>query len=451
MSASRLASLTALLVASLVPLPEPLSAQAPAGSQTPAGSVAPAGSPAPPAAPVVQGRIDTVDGLRVVHVWGDAQQRGYAHGFLLAADVTTLVREEFAARFARLPGLLQQARGAIGRVVTFPDEVRTELEAVYAGVVAAGVSRDMPELEREFDLTDLLVANALDVFALMGCSGFCVWGEQAVGGGVLTGRNFDWPFTGQHMLDGTILLVQHPSDGRVVASVTWPGYVGSVSAVSSDGVAAFLHVGTGKLTRTPEPESWPTAVAAQLLLRRFDPAAPAAGFDLAAELLGYTSPPAGFLTHVVLPRPPADAAPVGLFEVDARKCVRADLPAGLPSVVTNHFLTRTDGRGASLDSVDRQKRIRTGLEQCLLADDRLVSVDEGWTMLRGGGHAFGTLHSLVYRHEPWVFELRVADLGVPTRDAANARRPVVAAPDSRRSYRLRRDQVFPRDPAAAPR
>src|SRR5690606_19920653 len=138
--------------------------------------------------------------------------------------------------------------------------------------------------------------------------------------------------SGPHLLDGTVLLVQHPTGGRAVASVTWPGYVGSVSAVGSDGVAAFLHIGTGRVTRTLEPESWPTAVAAQLLLRRFDPLAPAAGFATAAELLGYTSPPAGFLTHVVLPAALADGPPFALFEVDARKCVRADLPAGLPSV-----------------------------------------------------------------------------------------------------------------------
>ncbi|MCA8966501.1 MAG: hypothetical protein H6838_11390 [Planctomycetes bacterium] len=387
----------------------------------------------------VHGRIDTHEGLRVVHVWGTDQERGYAHGFLLGKDIAAVLTAEFSTRFSRMPGLLKQARAALGRVVTYPDDVRTEIEAVYAGLVAAGVSRAMPELDREFDLDDLLVANALDVFGLMGCSGFTVWGDQVVGGGVLTGRNFDWPFTGDHMLDSTVLLVQHLPGGRAVASVSWPGFVGSVTAVSSDGVAAFLHVGTGKITRTPEPESWPTAVAAQLALRAFAPADPDAGFAKVQDLLGYTSPPAGYLTRIVLPAPPADAPPLALFETDAKKCVRAPLPAS-PCVVTNHFQSRQDGRGASRDSRDRAKKVRAGIDACLGDGDHKVSIEEAWQMLgsvqRGGGHAFGTLHSLVFRHEPWCFELRLAEHG---------EKGLVGAPGSDRRHTLPRSVVFPAD------
>ncbi len=388
------------------------------------------------AAPI-HGRIETHGGLRVVHVWGTPEQRGHAHGFLLAKDIAAIVTAEFTARFARMPGLLVQARAALGRAVAFPDEVRTEIEAVFAGVVAAGVSRAIPELERDFDLDDLLVANALDVFALLGCSGFTVWGEQAVGGGVLTGRNFDWPFTGDHMLDATLVLVQHLPTGRAVASVTWPGYVGTVTGVSSDGVGAFLHVGTGKITRTPEPESWPTAVAAQLALRAVEAASPEPGLARVGELLGYTSPPIGYLTRIVLPRPVGEGAPLALFETDAKKSLRATLPRA-PEVVTNHFVGRRDGRAASKDSLDREKRVRGGLDACIATGDKQVAIEEGWEMLRsvqrGGGHAFGTLHSLVFRHEPWCFELRLAEHG---------EKGLVGAPSSARRFALTREQVFP--------
>lgn len=394
-------------------------------------------------APAVNGRVVAHEGLRVVHVWGTPAERGFAHGKLLAEDIASVLRAEFEGRFSRMPGLLQQARAAVGRVVTYPDDVRAEIEAVFAGVVAAGVSREMPELEREFDLEDLLVANALDVFGLMGCSGFTVWGPQVVGGGVLTGRNFDWPLTGDHLLDATIVLVQHLPEGRAVASVSWPGYVGSVTGVGSEGVAAFLHVGTGKITRTPEPESWPTAVAAQLALRQFVAKEPDAGLTKVQDLLGYTSPPIGYLTRIVLPAAPANGSPAVLFETDAKKCVRAELPPGA-CVVTNHFLSRDDGRGASKDSLDRQKAIRAGVEGCLGADDKQVSIEEGWQMLRsvqrGGRHAFGTLHSLVFRHDPWCFELRLATHG---------EKGIVAAPDSERRFALPRAVVFPDDVRAA--
>lgn len=393
-------------------------------------------------AQAVHGRIDEHEGLRVVHVWGTPSQRGFAHGKLLAKDIAAVLTAEFSARFSRMPGLLTQARAAVGRVVTYPDDVQAEIEGVFAGVVAAGVDRDMPELDREFDVTDLLVANALDVFGLLGCSGFTVWGEQVVGGGVLTGRNFDWPLTGDHLLDATVVVVQHLPDGRAVASVSWPGYVGSVTGISSDGVAAFLHVGTGKITRTPEPESWPTAVAAQLALRQFAAKEPEAGLNKVHELLGYTSPPIGYLTRIVLPAAPAQGSPAVLFETDAKKCLRAQLPPGA-CVVTNHFLSRDDGRGASKDSLDREKAIRAGVGECLAEGDHQVSVEEGWQMLRsvqrGGKHAFGTLHSLVFRHEPWCFELRLA---------VHGEKGIVAAPDSERRYSLPRAAVFPADIAA---
>ncbi len=398
-------------------------------------------SAAQPATPqlVVNGRVETHAGLRVVHVWGTAQERGFAHGKLLGKDIAAILTAEFSARFSRMPGLLVQARAALGRVVTYPDDVRAEIEAVYAGLIASGASREMSELDRDFDLDDLLVANALDVFGLMGCSGFTVWGEQVVGGGVLTGRNFDWPFTGDHMLDSTVLLVQHLPGGRAVASVSWPGFVGSVTAVSSDGVAAFLHVGTGKITRTPEPESWPTATAAQLALRAFAPNDAEAGLAKVQDLLGYTSPPIGYLTRIVLPSALPGAPPLALFETDAKKCVRAPLPAS-PCVVTNHFLSRQDGRDASRDSLDRAKKVRAGIDACLGDDDHEVSIDEAWQMLgsvqRGGGHAFGTLHSLVFRHEPWCFQLRLAEHG---------EKGLVGAPGSDRRFELSREAVFPKE------
>lgn len=392
------------------------------------------------AAQQANGRVDQVDDLRIVHVWGSARERGLAHGQLLASEIARLMAAEFAARFAKRAGLLQQARASLGRVVTFPEAIRDEIDGVYAGVVAAGVSRAMPALQRDFDLQDLQIANALDIFGLMGCSGFTAWGEQVQGGGVLTGRNFDWPLTGPHLLDGTVLLVQHLDDGTAVASVTWPGFVGTVTGVSSTGLAVFLHVGSGKITLTPEPESWPTATAAQLMLRELRPTDPNLARARALELLEYTSPPAGFLTRLVLPQATPDTPPLLLFEADATKCLCAKLAANQPTVVTNHFLARNDGSKASKDSLGREQSIRAGLAHCLNDGDKVVSIDEGWQCLqevqRGGRRAFGTLHALVFRHEPWHFELRIADF---------VAQKVVAAPVASRRYLLPRERLFPAD------
>ena len=382
------------------------------------------------------GRVETHGSLTLLRTWGTADQRGYAHGRLLAVQVVEVLRGELQARFARKRPVLQQARATLGRNIAWPDEVRAEIAALFRGLVDAGVDLAMPELDRDIDEKDLLLANALDVYGLLGCSGFTLWGDQVEGGGVLTGRNFDWPFTGAHMVDRTMLLVQHLPDGNATASVTWPGYVAIVTGVNRDGITAFLHVGNAEIRFMPEPESWASAVAVRAVLEQSRAKGGTACFDLARELLEQTSPPIGYITRVTLPAVPADGPPAAVFEADHDDVVAAPVVSG--AVVTNHFLGREDGRPAPKDSIDRHKRIVGVIEQCLGADDHAVSVAEAWDALvavqRGGGHAFGTLHSLVFRAEPWHFELRVG-LHTP--------KGLVAAPSADRVHVLTRDQLFP--------
>lgn len=404
--------------------------------------LASAQDPATKQAEATCGAVVEHNGIRVLHTWGTPSQRGFAHGLLLGNDVALAMKDEFAARFSKQPNLLRFARSALARMIAYPEPVAQELEGLYAGLVQSGADRSMPSLQRDFDFEDVKVANALDVFGLMGCSGFTVHGDCVEGGGVLTGRNFDWPYTGRHLIDATIVLVQHGEGGKAVASVTWPGYVGAVTGINQDGVAAFLHVGSGKVTMTPQPESWPTAIASRAILEEARGDDAKATFAAAVQKLEYTSPPAGFLTRIVMPKAAASESPSGLFETDSRKPVRA--LRGDLCVVTNHFQGRKDGEKASADSQQRHEQVTTSLHGCLSGGDHKVSVAEGWQALRlvqRGSRSFGTLHSLVFRNEPWVFELRLATVGDDGK--------LVAAPDSMRAVALTREQLFERPVAGA--
>ncbi len=386
--------------------------------------------------PRVHGRVEHHGGLKVLRLWGTPQERGHAHGVLLGADFAAVALPEFTARFARQQPLLEQARAAVKRLIEYPEDVQQELQGLWQGLVESRVSLRMDELDRSFDFTDLLVANALDVFGLMGCSSFTVWGQQAEGGGVLSARNFDWPFTGEHLLKHTVVVVTHLPGGRAVAAVTWPGYLGAVTGVNSDGMAAFLHVGSAKITFTPEPSSWPSALAVRAILASEAKADARTTFAAAQKVLEFTSPPAGYITHVALPTTAVDGSPAVVFETDADSCVEGERQASA-LVLTNHFRTRTDGRKASKDSLDREQRVQTGLRGCIDIGDHVVSPAEAWQLLasvqRGGGHAFGTLHALVFRHEPWCFQLRIAELGP---------KGVVAAPAVSKLHELTRQQLF---------
>ena len=406
---------------------------APSTASAPRGGASPEGSPA--AAVAAHGRLERPAGLRLLRLWGTPEERGYAHGRLLAADIVANLSKEFVSQFAQRPSLLEQARAALPRLIDYPAELRRELDALWRGVLSEEPDLFMPAFGRAFDQQDLLLANAMDVFGLMGCSSFTMWGDEVDGGGVMTARNFDWHVTGEHIVNASLLIVQEHEDGRQVASFGWPGYIGTVSGVSGDGVAAYLHVGSARQAM-PEPSSWPAAAAARMVLEA--PETGDARLRRARELVEYTSPPAGFLTHVVLPAVPASGVPAAVFETDTRRCVPGAPQPG-PFVVTNHFRTREDGAAARADSLGREERLQRGLTGCLEVGDLRVDAEEAWRMLsgvaRGGGSYFGTLHSLVFRHDPWHFEARFAEL----REGA-----VVAAPRSARRYRLTREQVFGR-------
>lgn len=388
-------------------------------------------------ASVPNGRVEDQGGLRVVHLWGTPEERGRAHGELLGPEIAQILRREFDYRFAARPQLLKLARGQIRRRVEFPAHMRAELQALFETMKAAGTDLSLPTFGRDIDLWDLLLVNALDIFAEMGCSGFTLWDDRVEGGGVLTCRNFDWFVSGPHMVDNTILLVQHPRQGRSFATVTWPGYVMAVTGVNADGVCVFLHTGNGRRTMAPRRGTVPTAAAARQILEE---ATVANAFEVARKAVGQTSPPASYLTRVVLPATPAGApGPVRVFEADHREVTERQ--EHRLCVVTNHFVVAGDPAAAGRDSGGRYRTLVDCLDECLRADDRRVSVSEAWGALarvQKSGRSFASLHSMVFRQDPFVFEVALGKL--------DTNRSVQGAPGSPRRYRLRREAVFRGDP-----
>lgn len=383
--------------------------------------------------PLVQGRLEERSGLRILRVWGTPQERGYAHGVLLGREIVHVLALEWQARFARMPEHLERMRAALPRLVAWPERIAAELRGLHRGVVASGARLRLDAVERDLDLRDLEVANALDVFAVLACSGFTLTGPAVAGGGVLTARNFDWPWTGPHLAEHTLLVVQEPGDGLAFASVAWPGYVGAVTAVNEAGVAVFVHIGNGRLSSAPRPGSWPTAVATREVLER---GSPGAALSVARAALAHTSPPASYTTRVVLPVADAEGRAEHLFEADVDRIVVS--PGAPVCVVTNHFLGRTPGRGAALDSVRRQEVLQ-GILAPAAAGREPATAALAWEALgavaRDHRIAYSTVHSLVFRHDPWRFEVAI---GQP-----QAGRRLVPAPRTTPRFALSRAELFP--------
>lgn len=116
-----------------------------------------------PAAPQVveHGALRRVRGVPVLHLRGDAEQRGFAHGRLLATQIVDFFR--FYVLEDKLRSVAAYADGFapfLESHFAWPEAFRIECEAVVSGMRAAGVALAIPELGRDFSLTDLFAINS---------------------------------------------------------------------------------------------------------------------------------------------------------------------------------------------------------------------------------------------------------------------------------------------------
>jgi predicted choloylglycine hydrolase len=126
----------------------------------------------------------------------------------------------------------------------FPSDHRQELEAI----VKAGVDRN-----------PVVLGNTMfDVKKLFACSAIVVAGDRSETGGVLVGRNLDFPSLG-YVHEYSLVTVYHSPGKHAFASVGFPGVVGCLSGMNDAGlclgVLEICHVKEGEkrfdVTGTP--------------------------------------------------------------------------------------------------------------------------------------------------------------------------------------------------------
>ena len=134
----------------------------------------------------------------------------------------------------------------------FPANQRTELEAMAK---ASGMDADL-----------LVFANVMyDWSRLGGCSAQMVEPARSATGGMLFGRDFDFPTFG--FLDQySLVVVYRPKEKHAFASVTFPGLVGCVSGINDAGLClAELEVNSSK---DAAPGFDPAGVPVEMCFRR---------------------------------------------------------------------------------------------------------------------------------------------------------------------------------------
>jgi hypothetical protein len=217
----------------------------------------------------------TIGGFPFLLLRGSHDERGEAHGVLAAREILTSC--DGMARFVTAHGGGWPKALAAMQAFEFPPRFEQELAGMLRGIRKALPSREdriLPSVNKEIDLDDLKLLQTGDVFELARCSQFSAWGDLTRDGGVIVGRNWDYPPLFPR--ETCCLLAIQPSEKelRPTLDAMWFGMVGSgLATLREDGL--YLAANSGGRSRPGVTVKHPTPGA--LLVRSFVESAAAEG------------------------------------------------------------------------------------------------------------------------------------------------------------------------------
>lgn len=208
------------------------------------------------------GRLVWIKGLPVLQLRGAPQKRGFAHGYLVGEQIIDFFE------FYVLEDSWHSAAGYEREFVPFlegkfnyPKAFLEECDAVIAGMKASGIDMRVLWLGRDFYRTDLLAINCYierraaypSAPPEAGCSQFAFWGDLTKGtdvdGGLIAGRNMDGEIDVRKVtVSHFLLFAVDPAGwgGRRWVSAMWPGFVGTITGITEDGLYAMENAGGTK-------------------------------------------------------------------------------------------------------------------------------------------------------------------------------------------------------------
>ena len=192
------------------------------------------------------GRLEEVEGQRVLYLWGTPLSQGYAEGYLLAAEIQAGLSEFVFGEAGNInPKLWNGAlRSLFQTRIRLGPTTNARIKGVVKGI-AAKLSKEeqaFPQLGRPLDELDFVGVLALIDLAGFLCSSYVAWGEVLEEGtGPMVGRNLDYR-TSRTMGDSTLVKV-HMDHGKQGAWVElgWPGFMGCLTGISEHGVSVAIH------------------------------------------------------------------------------------------------------------------------------------------------------------------------------------------------------------------
>ena len=214
-------------------------------------------------------RIDP-DGLYEMRVCGGPFERGEAIG-KLGAELLYEQEKAFADKlFEMVPS--SRYRAFLHYFITIfnrrlgasvPLEYRQEIKAMSASCTHEFDEFGSP-YERQMQYHSAHdIGHVMQDYMLVGCTSFAVWGRESADSSLLIARNFDF-YMGEEFAKNKLVLFEKPDSGYAYVSVTWPGMLGVVSGMNTEGLAVTINA--SKL-EVPSSSATPISILVKSILQ----------------------------------------------------------------------------------------------------------------------------------------------------------------------------------------
>ena len=214
-------------------------------------------------------RIDP-DGLYEMRVCGGPFERGEAIG-KLGEDLLYQQEKAFADKlFEMVPS--SRYRAFLHYFITIfnrrmgasvPLEYRQEIKAMSASCTHEFDEFGSP-YERQMQYHSAHdIGHVMQDYMLVGCTSFAVWGRESEDSSLLMARNFDF-YMGEEFAKNKLVLFEKPDSGYAYVSVTWPGMLGVVSGMNTQGLAVTINA--SKL-EVPSSSATPISILVKSILQ----------------------------------------------------------------------------------------------------------------------------------------------------------------------------------------
>lgn len=181
------------------------------------------------------GRLESIDGTRVLFLAGTPEEMGTQQGHLMTAEIRDLV--EHIVYGVGVGSSLAKGRWFFGEIEDAQARLKPFFDERYL--------REIDTLARAAGL-DAQEARLANVFPeLFHCSGFALYGEATQGGRMFHGRVLDY-LKGVGLEQNAVVMVYRPDQGHAWVNISYAGFVGTVTAMNDQHLAIGEMGGRGE-------------------------------------------------------------------------------------------------------------------------------------------------------------------------------------------------------------